>query len=344
MTYLRNRWYVACWAGDLTTDPLARTFLGDQVVLYRDGNGAPAALEDRCCHRSAPLSLGKVEGHNIRCGYHGLVFDRSGACVSIPGQSQIPPGAQVQSYPVVEKWGAVWIWPGATDAADPTLIPNCFWLDDPGWEPAPGYINIKADYRLLVDNLLDLTHVSYLHRSTLAGDDVEAVTPVHTERKGDAVTVERWIGNVSPPPLYTRASGIEGIVDRWQLIRWEAPANVFFDIGCAHAGTGAPQGDRSQGVSMWSTHLITPETESTTHYHFSFVRDYALDDPNVTEILRNGARSALLEDLEILEIQQRVISSAGTANSVDINIDNAPLQARRILADLIEAEARPLSS
>ena len=339
MPFLRNRWYVACWAADLTTDPLARTILGDPVALYRGSGGAPVALEDRCCHRSAPLSLGKVEGDKIRCGYHGLVFDPTGACVSIPGQSRIPPGAKVQSYPVVEKWGAVWIWPGAPDAAEPALIPNIFWLDDPGWTPAPGYINVKADYRLLVDNLLDLTHVSYLHRGTLAGDDIEAVTPVSTARKGDTVTVERWIMNVSPPPLYTSASGIEGIVDRWQLIQWESPANVYFDIGCARAGTGAPEGDRGQGVSMWSTHLITPETEASTHYHFSFARDYALDAPEVTEILRSGALSAFLEDLEVLEVQQCVISSRENPPSIDINIDNASLQARRILSELIAAEA-----
>lgn len=339
MTYLRNRWYVACWSEKLTADPLARIFLGDSVVLYRGENGAPVALEDRCCHRSAPLSMGKVEGNKIRCGYHGLVFDSSGACVSIPGQSRIPPGAGVRSYPIVEKWGAVWIWPGAPDAADPALVPNIFWLDDPGWMPASGYINIKADYQLLVDNLLDLTHVSYLHRTTLAGDDVEATTPVRTERKGNSITVERWMTNVSPPPLYTRASGIEGIVDRWQLIQWEAPSNVYFDIGCARAGSGAQQGDRSQGVSMWSTHLITPETETSSHYHFSFVRDYALDEPDVTEILRNGARSAFLEDLEVLEIQQRMISSTENPPTIDINIDNAPIQARRILSDLIGAES-----
>lgn len=339
MPYLRNRWYVACWTEDLTTDPLARMFLGDPVVLYRGENGAPVALEDRCCHRSAPLSRGKIERNDIRCGYHGLLFDPSGACVSIPGQSQIPPGARVQSYPVLEKWGAVWIWPGAPNASDPALVPNLFWLDDPGWTPAPGYINIKADYRLLIDNLLDLTHVSYLHRTTLAGDDIEAVTPVNTERKGDTVTVERWIMNVSPPPLYTRASGIGGIVDRWQLIQWEAPANVYFDIGCARSGSGAPDGDRSQGVSMWSTHLITPETETSTHYHFSFTRNYALDDPDVTEILRGGARSAFLEDLEVLEVQQRIISSRENQPSIDLNIDNAPLQARRILSELIAAES-----
>ena len=132
--------------------------------------------------------------------------------------------------------------------------------------------------------------------------------------------------------------GITGDVDRWQLIEWQAPSNVYFDIGCARAGTGASDGDRGQGVSMWSTHLITPETETSSHYHFSFARDYALDDPDVTEILRNGARSAFLEDLAVLEAQQRAIAAANNPPPIDINIDNAPLQARRILSELIEAE------
>jgi len=224
------------------------------------------------------------------------------------------------------------------ERADAASIPDLFWLDDPGWTPAPGYLRLQASHQLLIDNLLDLTHVSYLHRSTLAGDDIEAVTPVTTRRDGDRLTVGRWILDVSPPPLYAAASGISGQVDRWQLITWEAPANVYFDIGCARTGTGAPDGDRGQGVSMWSTHLITPETATSTHYHFGMARDFRLDDPEVTEILRDGSRAAFTEDLEVLEAQQRALSSSRGSPLIDINIDNAPLQSRRILAELIEAE------
>jgi len=338
MTFVRNAWYVACWSADLGAAPLARTILDEPIVLYRAGDGRAAALEDRCCHRALPLSLGRVEGDNLRCGYHGLLFDTDGRCVEVPGQSTVPPGAIVRAFPTVERWGAVWLWPGDAAKADPAAVPNVFWLDDPGWTPAPGYLRVAADYRLLVDNLLDLTHVSYLHRSTLAGDDVEAVTPVTTRREADRIVVGRWMKNVSPPPLYTKASGITGTVDRWQWITWEPPANVYFDIGCARAGTGAPEGDRSQGVSMWSTHLITPETATSCHYHFSFARDYRLGDPAVTAILREGARSAFLEDLTVLETQQRMLAAHHGAPTVDINIDHAPLQSRRILDALVGRE------
>lgn len=338
MAFLTNCWYIAAWAHDLSDQPLARIFLNQPVVLYRRGDGTPVALEDRCCHRSLPLSLGAVEGDDIRCGYHGLLFDPSGACVEVPGQSTPPPGAAIRSYPVAEKWNAIWIWMGDPAGADPATIADVFWLDDPGWMPAPGYLRIDADYRLLIDNLLDVSHVSYIHQGSLAGDDIEAVTPVTTRRDGDDVTVGRWILNVSAPPLYTAASGIDGVVDRWQLIRWQAPANVYFDIGCARAGTGAPEGDRGQGVSMWSTHLVTPETETSTHYHFSFVRDFALGDAKVTEILTDGSRLAFMEDLEVLQAQQRAIDSVGDRPTVEINTDNARLQVRKVMDELAAAE------
>lgn len=339
MTFLRNTWYVACWADDLADTPLARTFLDQPVVLYRQADGAAVALEDRCCHRALPLSMGRIEGDRLRCGYHGLLFDMQGTCIEVPGQTTIPPGAAVRAYPVVERWGAVWIWMGDPSLADPASVPDVFWLDDPGWTPAPSYLRAKADYRLLVDNLLDLTHVSYLHLTTLAGSDIEAVTPVTTTRQGERILVGRCLEDVLVPPIYSDASGITGQVDRWQWITWEAPANVFFDIGCAPTGTGAPQGDRSQGVSMWSTHLITPETATTTHYHFNWARDFKLDDPAITESLRNGARKAFMEDLVVLEVQQRSIAAAAGAPVVDINIDNGPIQYRRILDDKIAAES-----
>ncbi len=338
MSFARECWYVACWADDLGAVPKGWIFLGEPVVLYRRADGAPVALEDRCCHRSLPLSMGMVEGDHIRCGYHGLKFDSSGACIEVPGQSAVPPEAVIRSYAVAEKWGAVWIWMGRPDTADAAKIPNVFWLDDPGWTPASGELRVEANYQLLIDNLMDVTHVSYLHRGTLAGDDIEAVTPVTTRREGDGVTVGRWILNVSAPPLYTEASAITGAVDRWQLITWEAPSQVYFDIGCATAGTGAPEGDRSQGVSMWSTHLVTPETETTTHYRFSFVRDFKLDDPAVTKILSDGARAAFLEDVEVLEAQQRAIEKRGARPTIEINTDNARLQVRRIVNDMIDAE------
>ncbi len=339
MSFLRNAWYVACWAGDFGAAPLARTFLGEPVVLFRATDGTAVALEDRCRHRALPLSMGRVEGDALRCGYHGLLFDRDGRCIEVPGQNAIPPGAAVRAYPTVERWAAVWIWMGDPALADPGAVPDVFWLDDPGWTAAPGYLHVDAGYRLLVDNLLDLTHVSYLHLSTLSGsEDIESVVPATVRREGDRVLVGRMLRDVLVPPLYSKASGITGRVDRWQWIAWQAPANVFFDVGCAPTGAGAPEGDRSRGISMWSTHLITPETETATHYFFSWARDFRLGDQTISDALRAGAREAFMEDLAVLEAQQRAIDASAGAPVIDINIDNGPLQFRRILDRKIAAE------
>lgn len=339
MPYLRNCWYIAAWDHEVGDEPFARTLLDEPVVLYRAPDGTVAALEDRCCHRHLPLSMGNVVGDRLQCGYHGLEFDASGACVRVPGQSKIPPGAAVTSFPVVEKYTAIWIWMGASAKADEGLIPELTWMDDPGWTPAPGYVHLNADYRLLTDNLLDLTHVSYIHRSTIAGDDIEKLTAVETRRDGRKVHVGRVIPNVTPPPMYAAASGLTGTVDRWQRITWEAPSTVYLDLGCVPPGTGGPDGDRKGGISMWSTHIITPETETSTHYFFNFCRDYKLDDPEVTQQLYDGAKLTFMEDVDILEKQQARMNQMPDAPRVDVNIDNGPMQSRRVLAELIAEEA-----
>ncbi len=317
---------------------MARTILGEPVVLYRRADGTPVALEDRCCHRALPLSMGRIEGDNIVCGYHGLRFAPTGACVEVPGQSAIPPGAAVPSYPIVERWRTLWIWMGEPEAADETTVPELFWLDDPGWVPSPGYIHMNADYRLLVDNLLDLTHVTYIHKHTIAGDPSEGLVPVKTERDGNAVRVGRWMLDTPPPPMFAAAGGFTGNVDRWQLITWRPPSTVVLDIGSADTGTGAPEGDRSRGISMWSTHLITPETETSTHYHWCYARNYKLDDPAMTRLLYEGGDRTFNEDVGVLEAQQRALLDNPDAPVVDINIDNAPLQVRRIVEEMLEAE------
>ena len=181
MQFPKNTWYAAIWSKDLADKPVARTFLGEAVVLYRGKSGKAAALEDRCCHRAAPLSLGEVEGDNLRCGYHGLTFAADGACVAIPSQATVPSGARVRAYPVAERWNTVWIWMGDPARADDSKIVELPWLADPGWTATPGYLRIDANAQLLVDNLLDYTHVAHLHRATIAGDPREASTPTRTE-------------------------------------------------------------------------------------------------------------------------------------------------------------------
>jgi phenylpropionate dioxygenase-like ring-hydroxylating dioxygenase large terminal subunit len=336
--FLRNGWYAAIWSGDLKDRPVGRTFLNERVVLFRNASGRVAALEDCCCHRAAPLSRGEVAGEYLACGYHGLKFDVSGQCVEVPGQRMVPRGAKVRSYPVQERWGVVWIWMGEPARADETKIPNLHWLADPTWTGTPGYIHLKSNYQFLIDNLLDLTHVTYVHKNTLAGDPREATTPTKTERLPDGVRVGRWMIDFVPPPLFAKAGNFTSNVDRWQFVTWNPPSTVYLDVGCAKTGTGAPEGDRSQGISIWSSHLITPETENSSHYMFCFARDFRIDDPEMSRLLYEGSRATFLEDAEMLEAVQMNRQGGSLEGLIDIGADAAQLQARRMLAGMIEAE------
>jgi phenylpropionate dioxygenase-like ring-hydroxylating dioxygenase large terminal subunit len=336
--FLRNAWYAAFWSTDLQDRPLGRTILNERIVVFRNASSQIAALEDRCCHRAAPLSKGELDGDYLMCGYHGLRYDIAGQCVKVPGQRTIPPNSKVRSYPVHEKWNAVWIWMGDKDQADIAKIPHLPWLDNPDWTLTTGYLHVKASYQFIADNLLDLTHVTYVHKNTLAGDPREATTPTKTERLPDGVRVGRWLLDFVPPPLFVKAGNFKGNVDRWQFVTWKPPSTIYLDIGCANAGSGAPQGDRSQGISIWTNHLITPETETSSHYLYGYARNFALNDPGMSTLLSEGSRTTFLEDVDFLEAVQTHCRGGSIDGLVDLNADAAQLQARHMLSRLISAE------
>ena len=338
--YLRNRWYVAAWDNELGDKPLARIIMDDPIVFFRDSAGKPVALEDSCAHRYMALSEGKVIDGCIQCPYHGLEYDNTGTCVTVPGQSYIPPGAAVNAYPVAERYRYIWVWTGDPALADESLIPDFHWNDDPDWVAVGDYFYVKGSYRLLIDNLLDLSHVAYVHATTLGTDGV-ANFPVKVNREDDKVHVERWIFGEPVAPMFKMVGDFDegAAVDRWQLIHYQEPSHFMIDVGCAVAGTGATEGDRSQGVTMFSNHTLTPETESSTHYFWHHARNFRLDEPELTEKLAKATSTAFGEDVIIIETQQNRMERAGAQKSiVDINADAGVLQASRMLDALIEAE------
>ena len=336
--YLKNCWYVAAWNHEVDDGPLGRVILDEPVVLYRADDGSPVALEDRCVHRRAPLSHGSIEARGLRCGYHGLLFDQTGACVEVPGQTRMPPDASVKSYPVVERWRWVWIWMGEAERADPALIPDYHWNDDPAWISLGDRFYVKGNYRLIVDNLLDLSHVQFVHASTLATAAVVDY-PAEVTRDGQHIRIDRWIMDGPAPPMFEKAGGITGGVDRWQLISWTPPTHVVIDVGCARSGTGAREGNRADGIEMYSNHTITPETATTSHYFWHHARNFRLDDSKTTEYLAGAATAAFSEDVVIIEAQQESMESAPKGRPrIDINADSGVLQAARILDCLIDTE------
>ena len=354
--FLKNYWYVAAFANEIGRDPFPRRILDEPVVLWRTEAGVPVAFEDQCCHRQAPLSLGRTVGDCLQCGYHGMTFDAEGACVAIPGQTSIPEGARVRTYPVVERWDFVWIWMGDAALADPETIPNCLFNQADDWACVGGYLHLDCHYQLLVDNLLDLTHETFLHAKTIGNEHVAdtplakvqannkaalSVSPLQravSDRK--SVTATRWMLDIDPPPIYTKSGGFEGRkVDRWQLLHFEPPSHVWLDAGVAATGTGAPDGDRKEGITHILYDGITPETERSTHYFWTFPRDYKIDDPAIDELLGVGIQNTFIEDKEMLEKQQALMDAYPDRVRIDINADAPATQARRLVDRLLKAEA-----
>jgi vanillate O-demethylase monooxygenase subunit len=304
-----------------------------------------AALEDACWHRLVPLSIGQLVGDDVMCGYHGIRFDAAGRCTFMPAQKTINPSACVRAFPVVERHRMVWVWPGDPALADPAKIPDFHWNDGDEWVGEGGtYYGLKCDYRLIIDNLMDLTHETYVHAGSI-GHDAITDTPFDTTHTDKTATVTRWMRDIEPPPFWARQLGKPGNVDRWQIIRFEAPGIVVGDVGVAPVGTGAPQGDRSQGVNGAFLAALTPATETTCHYHWNFVRTFRKGDHGLTRSIQlahvNDGQGLYDEDVVFLEAQQVAIDKNPRMPFYNLNIDAGALWARRLIDRMIAAEAGP---
>jgi phenylpropionate dioxygenase-like ring-hydroxylating dioxygenase large terminal subunit len=329
LTFLRECWYVAARAAEVTGTPLARLLLNEPVVLYRRKDGAAVALEDRCCHRHLPLSMGRVEGDDLRCGYHGLRFDPEGKCIEIPGQETIPPQARVRAYPTHEKYRWIWIWMGTPEKADPALIPNWWWAGHPEWAfTQPGQIHVKCNYQLISDNVLDVTHLAYVHATSIGAASITEF-PATVEREERLVRLTRRILDRPPPPLYRKAGNFPGNVERWQIVEHQPPCFSVNFAGCK---------DAARRIDLMALSAPTPETERTTHYFFGFVRNFGLADPQMEGIFSGDMVRVFNEDIPVLEAQQRALDLRPGAPAVDIKVDAAPLAARRMLHKLLETE------
>ena len=335
----RNRWYVAAFAADVTARPLARTVCGEAVVLFRNADGVVAALEDRCVHRGMPLSQGgEVDGDIIRCPYHGLEFDGGGRCRKIPGQVQIPAAARIAAYTTVQRNGLVWIWMGDPAKADSGAVPDHFYHDDPRWEWRPIFLEIECDWTLLNDNLLDLTHLGFVHKKTIGGDPAaHANAEMRAERRGDLVHVTRWLANTEPPPFYRLGHAFKGAIDRWQEIEFR-PGLVRIWTGGTDAGTGAYDGKREGGVQFMGFHGITPRTDRSCYYHFTQARNFRLGERELDERIHQAALATLLEDKAVLEGQQARIREQPGRGFIDIRADAGGLLGRRLVTEAIAAE------
>lgn len=352
--FLKNAWYTAAWADEIKAGdtPLGRTIINEPVVIFRTREGILGALEDRCCHRHFPLSRGRVLDTSLQCGYHGFEFDASGACVRVPSQSLIPEGAKVRSFPVVERHRCVWIWMGEAARADEALIPDFAWFDDPRWGWKGALYPVRANYELIIENLTDLTHLAFVHASTIGNYALIDQADMKVERSdagGGEVRVNRWMMNSEPPPTYVKAAGFKGKVDRWQIVRYTKPAYVRLYTGAMDAGAGAPERIRAGlcgparggGLGLFNYNLITPETDKTSHYFWAQGQDYRPDDRAATELVFAQVEIAFKQDWEVFEALQKNIDAKPDAPRVDVNGDIGSIQSIRMLRRAIEAENHP---
>lgn len=314
MTYVRNAWYVAAWANELPADkPYAITILGDPIVLFRTPTGF-AALEDRCVHRMAPLSLGRCEGARLRCMYHGLLFDAGGHVVEIPGQEIVPPGARVRSYPAVEKGDWVWVWLGDAAIADEALIPPAIGPGHPDYIMGQGHLDYAAEARLINDNLLDFSHLSFVHAQSFQAGSNFADSLPKLEMLERGVRFSRWtmdaggpVGRQSDDPVdnyMTYDFLIPGILLMWSG-NFPAGSAAIYDMG-------APDFDKAVGGVTFTSQAVTPMTSATARYFFCWGPHKNHGDTALRDTLMGIADQAFGEDKVMIEAQHRVI--AATAN------------------------------
>ncbi|HET8594340.1 MAG TPA: aromatic ring-hydroxylating dioxygenase subunit alpha [Intrasporangium sp.] len=332
--YVLNAWYVAAWSHEVTRQPVHRTICELPVVLYRKQDGGAVALIDRCAHRAFPLSKGRLVGDSIECGYHGFAFGCDGVCTRVPAQSTIPSRARVRAFPVVEKDGWVWVWTGDAEIADESLVPDTHWMDDPEWAAVTHSYLFECNASLVHDNLLDLTHESFLHRTTV-GDDYIYEHGITVEVEGNTVIVDRLMPGVEAPPLYAETMGVSGLYDRFHATEFRLPSHHTLHSGIT--GVGRP---REEGYLIKVLNAITPIDDKTCWYYYCFARNFAIDNHEATEQLRVGLATVLDEDAEALKHQQLGMASRPEReHDVLIAQDAGVAKARRLMNQLLAAEA-----
>ncbi len=336
MEFIRDIWYAAAWADDVGRTPLGRTFLNEDVVLFRREDGTPVALYDVCPHRFVPLSKGTLVGDNIECGYHGLQFDCAGACVVNPHQAGIVPrAAKVKTYPLSEQHGLVWIWMGDAELADPALVPDyAGWNDSTKMRASHGTLKIGANYLLMMDNLTDLSHAAILH-PVLQGRDF-AKADYNIAQEGEVIWVKQYCPKMEVPPIMTIMRGMTGKWDQWLEMRYYPPSCMTTFIY-----TGVPGEPKEKALFIYAPNIVTPATDTASHYFWGVSRDFDLGDDSMTEKFREGAGAAFTqEDGPMLEAQQRILGEKNlmAMKPVLLPNDEGSVRARRVVDKLISAE------
>ena len=354
--FAKNVWYIAGHSEEL--DPggiLGRTIAGERVVFVRRRDGSLYALDDRCPHRRAPLSMGEIVGEDhLRCPYHGISFDGDGRCVHIPGQERVPPGWKIRTFPVLERYGYLWVWPGDPELCDDqSSIPKFLELGEPPYESRSGRIPVGGDYRLLVDNLLDPTHAEFVHRTSFGSSDWQAAREAgeapeqqsgefELDIRDDGIDFVYHLSNVLGGPCFGKAYALreklesyDGGLDIRMDVSWQPPALFLYGIRVKPAG--APD---SETLHLVNLHLVTPENETNTHYFYRCSVLNAGSDDAVMDFWHDVDARAFNEDKRIIEAQQEVIGPRDLFDETlwSVQGDQMSLKGRKILRAMVAGE------
>ena len=337
--FLKNAWYVAGWSKEYGQKLVAQRFLNECVVLYRKQDGTPVALEDACPHRKLPLSKGSLKNDAIECGYHGLTFDGSGKCIAAPTQpEQIPEKARVRSYPVVDRYRLLWIWMGEPELADSNDILNIENFDNPDWGCTEGgTMEMECNYLWICDNLLDPSHVAWVHVSSFAGAGTDdGQLDLHRTESG--VTVSRWIYGQLPSPYYSGLVKFEGQCDRLQHYELRIPSIAINKSVYTPVGTGGPDKPAVDKTYInVSYNFMTPVDDGLTRYFWFQHRNTDPNDESVSKFMNDGARMAFEEDRAVLTEVHKGMRDRHTPN-IDLRLDAGAKLFRKQLQQRIDNE------
>ncbi len=337
-TWLNNAWYVAAWTDEITDAPIERQIIDERVVLWRQDSGDYAAVSAFCSHRRLSLANGRVAGNRIQCGYHGLEFASDGRCMTVPCQNAVPPGADIRGYPVAERWGLVWIWMGDAARADPATIIDVAHWGSPEWGYNRGAaMAYDCNYLLITDNLLDPSHVTWVHRTSFGGTTGDA-EPMRIREAPDGFTVSRWTSDTPVAPFYRELVPFAGNADRLQHYEVRYPALAVIKAVFVPAGEGGDNAEaNAHAFMMDSYNFITPETSGRSRYYWFQMRNIRPGDTELSVAMSAAVLAAFSEDLAVLNEVQRGMDTA-TGPTISIATDAGPLRFRQRLERLIAAE------
>lgn len=336
--FIFNEWYVAGFAAEIKHALLPRTLLGKRIVLFRTESGTAVALADRCAHRAFPLSRGTLEGDTLVCAYHGFRYDAEGNWIDVPSASKCPKGVGVAQYRLVEKGPLVWIWMGDAASADESRLPEQDWLSEAGWASSQGYFDLQANYVSMHENLLDLTHLSFLHANTIGTPDY-AKAPFKVDIQDGYFALDRSVVPTTLPPVWAMPTGLDGCDTAARIVKSEFKSPAFHQVNVSFYDSKL-EADQRKVSRIKTAHLLTPQTHSSSHYFIVHGRDFGQDDDSITHFMHDNLFAAFNEDVEGLAALEQVWLSTDSEDMVEISVaaDGPSVAMRRYLKARADAE------